>query len=147
MEFGLLVICSYVNWCGLCSSVTIENASSVSEVDWTNCNDTRPYNMTVTNSFEELYWELKSCCSGSLTIKYRSGSTAAHFTQTNEARRAIVCEGLEKSTRYRLRKDEDSDSNITIAIIVLSCLFVIISLIYFAVCYQSKRQQPESAML
>ena len=76
-----------------------------------------------------------------------TGSTAAHFTQTNEARRAIVCEGLEKSTRYRLRKDEDSDSNITIAIIVLSCLFVIISLIYFAVCYQSKRQQKESAML
>ena len=73
MEFGLLVICSYVNWCGLCSSVTIENASSVSEVDWTNCNDTRPYNMTVTNSFEELHWELKSCCSGSLRIKYRSG--------------------------------------------------------------------------
>ena len=74
MEFSLIVICSYANWCRLCSSVTIENASSVSEVDWTNCNDTRPYNMTVTNSvFGELYWELKSCCSGSLTIKYRSG--------------------------------------------------------------------------
>lgn len=74
MEFGLLRICSYANWCGLCSSVTIENASSVSEVDWTNCNDTRPYNMTVINSaFEELHWESKSCCSGSLTIKYQTG--------------------------------------------------------------------------
>ena len=76
-----------------------------------------------------------------------TGSTAAHSTQTNNARPTTVCEGLEKSTRYRLREDKDSDSNITIAIIVLSCLFVIISLIYFAVCYQSKRQQPESAML
>ena len=74
-------------------------------------------------------------------------STAAHFTQTNESRPTTVCEGLEKSTRNRLRKDKDSDSNITIAIIVLSCLFVLISLIYFAVSYQSKRQQPESVML
>ena len=74
-------------------------------------------------------------------------STDAHFTQTNEARPTIVCEGREKSTRYRLREDKDSDSNITIAIIVLSCLSVIISLFYFAVCYQIKRQQPESVML
>ena len=74
MEFSLLMFCSYLNGCRLCSSVTVENASSVSAVDWTNCNDTRPYNMTVTNSaFEELYWESKSCCLGSLTIKYRTG--------------------------------------------------------------------------
>ena len=74
-------------------------------------------------------------------------STAFHFTRTNEARPTTVCEGRENSTRYRPRKDKDSVSNITIAIIVLSCLFVIISLIYFAVSYQSKRQQPESVML
>ena len=74
-------------------------------------------------------------------------STAAYFTQTNEARLTIVCEGREKSTRYRLRKDKDSHSNITIVIIVLSCLFVIISLIYFAVSYHSKLQQPESVIL
>ena len=74
MDSTHLMICSYVNWCGLCSSVRIENASSVSEVDWTNCSETRPYNMTVTNSaYEELYWESKSCCSGNLTIKYRTG--------------------------------------------------------------------------
>ncbi|XP_078337890.1 uncharacterized protein LOC111132198 [Crassostrea virginica] len=125
MEFSLLVICSYVNGCGLCSSLTIENASSVSEVDWTNCNDTRLYNMTVTNSiFEELYWELKSCCSGSLTIKYRSGrgSIAVHSTQSNEARSNTVFEGLEtgtplttKTTRNRLRKSMASNSRITIA--------------------------------
>ncbi|XP_022345547.2 uncharacterized protein LOC111138052 [Crassostrea virginica] len=73
MDLVQFMICSYVNWCGLCSSVRIENASSVSEVDWINCNDTRPYNMTVTNlAFEELYWDSKSCCSGSLRIKYRT---------------------------------------------------------------------------
>ena len=66
MEFSLLVICSYLQ----CSVVTIGNASSVSWMNWTNSNVTRSYNMAVTNSFEELYREPKSCCSGSLTIKY-----------------------------------------------------------------------------
>ena len=83
-----------------------------------------------------------------------TGSTAAHSSQTNEAYSDTVFEGLEtgtpqttKTTRNRFTKDNNSYSNITVAIIVLSCLFVLISLIYFAVCYQSKRQQPESAML
>ncbi|XP_078338549.1 uncharacterized protein LOC144626943 [Crassostrea virginica] len=124
MEFSLIAICSYANWCGLCSSITIENASSVSEVDWTNCNETRLYNMTVTNSFfGELYLELKSCCSGSLTIKYRSGrvSTAVHSTQVNEAHPDTFSEGLgtgtplTRTTRNRLRKGMASNSRIKFA--------------------------------
>nr|XP_022335682.1 uncharacterized protein LOC111132198 [Crassostrea virginica] len=115
MDSTHLLICSYVNRCGLCSSVRIENASSVSEVDWTNCNETRPNNMTVINSaFGELYWESKSCCSGNLTIKYRTGrgSIAVHSTQSNEPRSNTVYEGREtgtpltiKQTRNRLRKE------------------------------------------
>lgn len=83
-----------------------------------------------------------------------TGSTAAHSTQTNEAYSDTVFEGLEtgtpqttKTTRNRFTKDNNSYSNITVAIIVLSCLFVLLSLIYFAVSYHRKRRQPSSIML
>ena len=74
------------------------------------------------------------------------GSIAVHSTQSNEARSNTVFEGLEtgtplttKRTRNRLRKGMASNSRITIAIIDLLCPFVIISLIYVAFTYQSKR--------
>ena len=83
MDSAQLLICSYVNWCKLYSSVRIENASSVSEVDWTSCKETLPKNTTVINSaFEELYWESKSCCSGNLTIKYRTGDVNSLRNET-----------------------------------------------------------------
>ena len=78
-----------------------------------------------------------------------TGSTVAFSTQTNQAHSDTVFEGLEtgtpqitKTTSNRFTKDNNSYSNITVAIIVLSCLFVLISLIYFAVSYQIKRRQP-----
>lgn len=72
------------------------------------------------------------------------GSIAVHSTQSNEARSNTVFEGFETgtplnttTTRNRLRKGMASNSRITIAIIVLLCLFVIISLIYNAFTKQS----------
>ena len=73
------------------------------------------------------------------------GSIAVHSTQSNEARSNTLFEGREtgtpltiKQTRNRLRKGMASNSRITIAIIVLLCLFVIMFLIYVAFSYQSK---------
>ena len=86
MKFNLFVICSYFNECRQCSDVTLGNASSVSVVDRTNCNETRLYNMAVTNSFEELYRESKNCCLGRLTIKYRTGEVdkVIYYISKNE---------------------------------------------------------------
>ena len=72
---------------------------------------------------------------------FRERFYSLHFTQTNEVRSNTVFEGLEtgiplttKQTRNRLRKSMASNSRITIAIIVLLCLFMIIYLIYVAFC-------------
>ena len=76
-------------------------------------------------------------------------STAVHSTQVNEAHPDTFSEGLEtgtplttRTTRNRLRKGMASNSRIRFAkgTIVLSwCLFVIKSLIYGGLTYQSKR--------
>ena len=88
-----------------------------------------------------IYTNLCSCYYVILVEYLERGSTVVHFTQTNEVRSNTVFEGLEtgiplttKQTRNRLRKSMASNSRITIAIIVLLCLFVIIYLIYVAFC-------------
>jgi hypothetical protein len=66
-----VLLCTYPNWCDVCSKVTIDNAVKVLDVNWTHCDDTRDIPMTVKNSTNsELYQNQVSCCDGNITIHY-----------------------------------------------------------------------------
>ncbi|XP_056021048.1 uncharacterized protein LOC130054654 [Ostrea edulis] len=80
-----VLLCTYPNGCSACSKITIDNASIiVTRVDWTQCVDTREYNMTVKNPANSvLYQNSTSCCKGNITIYfdvdgYLEGTTTSY---------------------------------------------------------------------
>ncbi|XP_056021036.1 uncharacterized protein LOC130054652 isoform X2 [Ostrea edulis] len=121
-----VLLCTYPNGCSVCSKITLDNASIiVTGVDWTQCVDTREYNMIVKNSANNvLYQNSTSCCKGNITIYFDVDGSKMAAEETTSSKTAAI-------------------NPIGIAVIIVSSVAVIIIVAFLILSCVTKKCQNE----